>query len=83
MNYFPMNEGLRRGLLERGFTNTNENRFQKIAGMYTLVVWVHSHGGQAEVTSRISRDSYNRVALLPEFDTVSELDQFFAKYEVR
>ena len=53
MNYLPMNEGLLKDLLERGFANTNGCYFQKVAGMYTLRVWVHNHGGQAEVTSRV------------------------------
>lgn len=81
MNYLPMNEGLRKDLLSRGFSNTSGCHFQKVVGMFTLRVWVHNQGGQAEVTSRVSRDSYNRVARLPEFDTISEVDQFFKKYQ--
>jgi len=82
MNYLPMNEELRKDLLKRGFVNTNGCYFQKVAGMFTLRVWVHNRGGQAEVNSRVSRDSYSRVARLPEFDTTSEVDTFFAKYDV-
>ena len=77
-----MNEELRNALLERGFVNTNGCYFHKSSGMYLLRVWVHNHGGQAEVKSNISRDEYNRVARLPEFDVIAEVDSFFKPYEL-
>lgn len=79
MNYLPMNE-LRNDLLARGFVNTNGCYFHKVSGMYTLRVWVHNRGGQAEVTSRVI---YSRVARLPKFDVIGEVDKFFEKYDMR
>src|ERR1035437_1555702 len=82
MNYTKPNPELVKALLERGFNLTAGCCLTKVVGLYTLKVWVHSNGGQAEVQSRVSTVPFSRVARLPEFDTIKEIDQFFAKYDV-
>lgn len=84
MNYLPMNVELRGDLLNRGFVRESGCHFYKTVGIYTLRVWLHSQGGQAEVLSRLTRDTFGgagRIARLPEWDTVEELDNFFAPYQ--
>ena len=85
MVWYTMNLEHKKELYSRGFINTTGNHFYKIVGMYTLRVWLHTNGGEAEVVSRLSRESQlfggARVARLDYWDTLPELDKFFAPYQ--
>ena len=83
MNYQKPNPELLKELAARGFINTSGCHYQKTVGIYTLRVWVHSQGGQAEVLSRLTRDTFGgagRIARLHEFDVIEEVDKFFEPY---
>jgi len=66
-------------LRAHGFVNTTGCYW--VRGLFTFLrVWVHTHGGQAEVVKIVRGNNFKRLSRTDHVSSIDELEKFFAPY---